>query len=60
MFDVVISGLLIWCFVQNKQWSYGSYVCRYDAIRVGEPAEVLVLSKLRTFETFKVRHKCTL
>lgn len=29
--------------------------CRYDAIRVGEPAEVLVLSKLRTFETFKVR-----
>ncbi|CAL8465254.1 g4789 [Coccomyxa elongata] len=29
------------------------YDRRYDAIRVGEPAEVLVLSKLRTFETFK-------
>ena len=28
--------------------------CRYDAIRTGEPAEVLVLSKSRSFESFKV------
>lgn len=29
---------------------------RYDAIRTGEPAEVLVLSKSRAFESFKVEH----
>lgn len=30
-------------------------MCRYDAIRVGEPAEVIVLSRTGTFESFKVR-----
>lgn len=29
-------------------------LCRYDAIRTGEAAEVIVLSKSRAFESFKV------
>ena len=39
------AGRLTWCIQ-----------CRYDAIRTGEPAEVLVLSKNRSFESFKVYH----
>lgn len=31
--------------------------CRYDSIRAGESAEVLVLSRTRTFETFKVSNR---
>jgi hypothetical protein len=32
----------------------GCVLCRYDAIRVGEPAEMLVLSRTSSFERFKV------
>ena len=32
-------------------------LCRYDALRTGEAAEVIVLSKSRAFESFKVRRR---
>lgn len=50
----------MWFFQQDARLTVGQITwyaqCRYDAIRTGEPAEVLVLSKSREFESFKVYH----